>query len=205
MITRLLAVLIVLALSACNTSNSNTPTIPGSGTPVKALTVKGAMVSLDGTYANATLNGCRTKSGIDVREAVVISGSVWTYTRFSYSTTDGSCSAGETQVAGIVATLSSSSTGAITGWSDSGIATTAPTAADASGPLSNTESYTTLSLTATIVTGAGAYNMATAGDSINFFYIIDDTGAANILYIPDLNAANPMLSATPSGNFIKIK
>lgn len=196
MIIRVLAVLFVVALSACKVE----PDI-GGNSPLSVLTVSGIQVSLDGSYTT----GCRTKSGIDVVEGVVINGTTWSYARSSYSTNDGSCAAGETLAATVIATISApGSTSAITGWTDSGVATAAPTAVDLSGPLSDTESYTVLSLTTAAATGGGAYTLAAMGDSVSFYYIVDDTGLANVMYIPDFDAANHMLSATPSGNFIKI-
>lgn len=197
-ITRFIIVLFLLALSACNSGGGGSG---GGSTSLSVITISGVQASLNGTYTT----GCRTKSGVDVVEGLVINGTNWSYARSAYSTSDGSCSAGETLDSTIIATISASgATSAITGWSDSGLATAAPMAADASGSLSNTESYTALSLTAMAVTGAGAYNLGTMGDSVNFYYIVDDTGLSSILYIPDFDAVDPMVSATPSGNFVKL-
>lgn len=194
MITRVIVVLLVLALPACNDPSK-------INSSVSVITVSGAQVSLNGTYTT----GCRTKSGVDVIEGIVINGGTWTYARDSYTTSDGSCGGTATTASSIIATLSSSgAAGAIAGWSDSGVTATAPTAADSSGPLSNTESYTVLTLTATAVTGTGAYTLASAGDTVNCYYIFDDTGLPNRLYIPDFNAVDHMLSATPSGSFMKL-
>lgn len=183
------SLIIALSLSACGGGGGG----GGGGPGGLVLAVSGAQVSLTGTYTT----GCRTKSGIDTIEDMVISGSSWSYTRTSYGTADSSCGGAGTTTATGAGTSSTGATGAITGWTeDDGLTpATAPTAADLSGPLSDTEAYTSLTLTVTAASGAFPWAVT---DVVPYFYIVDDTGAANILYIPD-----SATTATPSGSFTK--
>ncbi len=195
---RITAVLFVLALSACGGGGAGGG--GGGSTPISVITVSGVQTSLDGTYTTF----CRTKSGVDVVEGLIISGGNWAYTRYSYTTIDGSCGAGETLASSVLAALSATgTTGAIAGWTESGNPAAAPPASGG-GLLNDTESYTQLSLTAATVTVAGTYTLGAMGDTVDFYYIVDDTGANDILYIPDFDAVNPMVSATSSGSFTRI-
>jgi len=69
-------------------------------------------------------------------------------------------------------------------------------AADALGALSDTESFTALTLTVTAASGAFPWAVS---DVVDYFYIVDDTGVANVLYVPDT-----MTTASPSGSYTKI-
>jgi len=162
----------LLLLNACSSDSTTTTTT--SGTDISVIGVSGVPVVLSGTYST----GCYGTNGGSVLEGLVISGNTWNYTQTSY--TDGACSAGAV-VSTAAATLTASADQSITGWFDGNASAAAPTAADGSGPLSDTEPFTPLLLTVTNVTGSFVGQVA-AGDTSPLFYVVDDTGVNNILY-----------------------
>ena len=161
----------LLLLNACSSDSSTTTS---SGTEISVIGVSGVTVGLNGTYSTV----CYGSNGGSTLESIVISGNTWNYTQTTY--TDGACSAGA-DVGTAAATLTASADQSITGWYDGNASATAPTAADGSGPLSNTEPFTPLLVTITGVTGSFVGGIS-AGDTSPLFYIVDDTGANNILY-----------------------
>lgn len=182
--------IMTLVLSACGGGGSAQVTVT-STTGISVAAVSGGTVTLDGTYST----GCYGAGANFVKEDLVISGNTWNYVMGEYnsSTCTTTVNAGA-----ISATLATSATGnvTITGWVDGmGATTTAPTAADGSGPLSNSETVTPLDLT--VVSASGSMN-APVGATFPMFYVVDDTAANTVLYRDYQYSAG---TGTVAGNF----
>lgn len=164
---------IALNLQACGGDDD-----PASSSPISIMGVDGMMTSIEGVWKRP----CVTDS-TDVVWSHTFSGSVLTIEETTYTTTDASCGGTATVANTYVATVSVGDTIAITGWVDGmGSATTAPTAIDASGALSDTESVTALTTTFTSSTNTGAIAV---GDAFSAFYVLDNTGTPNLMYGED--------------------
>lgn len=171
----------VAALLLLNACSSDSTTTTASGDAVSAITVSGNTVSLDGTYTT----GCHERNGgaDSAKEDLQIAGNIFTYTNTDYS---GPVCATTVETGTLTATMTAGTTSAITGWVDGGGSpATAPMAADSSGPLSDTEAFTPIAVTVTSVTGTIFGPTVTEGYESKLFYIIDDTGANNIMYRDD--------------------
>jgi hypothetical protein len=153
------------------------------------LTISGGMVALTGNYQSE--GGCHASSGGgSTRETLEVSGNQWHYDSADYSS--GDCTGVAVDSSSIDATIVVAGTAAITGWVDSSEAPeVAPPALDGSGPLSDTESYTNLTLTITaVVNNAGI----SVGDTADIYYIVDDTGATGLKLWRDKTATKAVIS-----------
>ena len=196
LITVASAISALILINGCS-SDSATTTAAGSGAEVSVIGVSGVTVGLNGTYST----GCYTTGGgsTSTKEDVVISGSTWTNTTTDY--TDSTCVAGP-DAGAITATIGAGSDLTIAGWKDgSGSIVSAPTAADGSGLLSDTEPFTPLTVTVTAVTG-NYVGQVPVGYVAPLFYIVDDTGTNNMLY-RDKNYENGDLHAGTMDPFTK--
>ena len=154
-----------LMLSGCDTAV--TDLLTGlTGDSIYVTTVSGNTMNLDGSYST----GCYGTSAPYTEELLVILGTSWSYTQNEHQTAD--CSDAATTAFALPAIpISAGGPGAISGWSDGTDAIVAPpTAADGS-TLSNTEAYTSLTLT---IPGGATNTM---------FYIVDDTNIAAGTYV----------------------
>jgi hypothetical protein len=176
----------LLLLGACSGSDSKLITEFDGGNasgPIEIITVSGVMIDLTGTWNTA----CRTDmdSGTDTDEEIVFDGNTATYNNYLYPSSDASCTGTQSVDYGFVATVvADTSNSAITEWRNgAGDTVPAPMAADNSGVLSDTESFTNLEFTLTAennLPGAGV------GDAVNQVYVVDDTDApTTILYRGD--------------------
>lgn len=171
----------LLALGACSSSTETTTTTPGGGGggskgTIDIVTVSGVTETLTGLWAG----DCRNEDGVEMNEALFFAGSTVNYEQFSYTTTDLSCGGTATSKGSYAATVTTSSTSAISSWIiGNGSATSPPAAQDGSGPLSITEDYTPLTYKITAIAGL---NGAAVGDSLQFAYILDDTSSSKYLY-----------------------
>jgi len=168
---------IALALAACfHDSDDSPPPV----TSVDVLTVSGVTMPLDGTWERP----CDTKSpdGPDYLVSVIISGTSAVHGDYLYASNDGSCSGAETIDTVIDITGKAGAVTAITGWVDFGcVPAPPPQAKDGSGPLSNTESVTTITGIINSVTPANP--AITPGMEVTSFYVVDDTVAgAPVMY-----------------------
>lgn len=166
-------------LSACLSDNDDSPTPAAPTAPVSVLAASGAMAVLEGTFTRP----CDSRSATDSEQnTVTISGNTWNNVWNTYGTAD--CSGTIISVGTYTATLTVDGTGAITGWvDDSDVSVVAPAAADGLGStLSDTASYSTLTVTFTAINAPNDANAPTVGQSANTFYIVDDTGTGLILY-----------------------
>lgn len=176
---------ILLMLAGCS-SNSNDSTDNGMNNeaagPVMIIAVSGNMIDLTGTWETA----CRTDmtEGTDTDEEIVFDDDTETYNHYSYTSSDGSCTGTQSVDYGHAATVvADTSNSAITGWRNGmGDPAAAPTAADNSGPLSDTEAFTNLEFT---LTSLNNISDVAVGDTVNFVYVVDDTGATPIIYRGD--------------------
>lgn len=172
-------ILMSLALTACfHDSDSDDPTF-GLAPSIDVITVSGATVALDGTLVRpCAINA----SGFDYLVTETISRNSGVHTDYLYTSTDGSCSGAETIEAVYKVTFKTGSVMAITGWVNlSGISVTPPQAQDSSGPLSGTESVTSLIMTINSVDPADPD--LTPGTELPAFYVVDDTVAgAPVMY-----------------------
>lgn len=168
---------------------TNTTTTTTASTEVKVTTISGVQVSLDGSY----ITGCHDNGGGNsIEEFLAIASDVWTYTARKY-TGNTTCAGTPATIQKVVATLTATAGGdkAIVGWvegNDNAVA--APAAADASGPLSDTEPYTPMTI---VVTSSEDPSIAVGFTNTNLYYIVDDKGAKLRLYRDG--------DATHAGNF----
>jgi len=177
-----------LVLNACGSSSSSTTT-EDTGGNISITTVSGGTLSLTGSYASA----CYDNGGTFQIDTHTWTGANLTYNQKTY--TASGCATLATSTDLFTATAVAGSNSAISSWVDGmSTTTTAPTAADASGPLSDTEAYT--AITVTIVTADGSSGIS-VGTVATTFYIVDDTGTSLILYRDDsattATTADPLL------------
>jgi len=138
------------------------------------------MKTLVGTYTSACYDIGAGSSRQDIHDYGASDDNTLIVTANVYdAVTD--CSANRVQST-IVAAVTAGGSVAIQGWEmgDNG-GTFPPTAADASGLLDLNESVTVLNLAITTVTGTQFDGIA-AGDAVNLFYVVDDTGTGIVLY-----------------------
>lgn len=182
-----------LILSSCSGSGKSPTNTPPENTAttseVKVTTISGVQTSLDGSY----VTGCHDSSGGNsTEEFLTIAGSVWTYSAKRYignATCTGSPATDQEVVATLTATTGADK--AIVGWLDGDKnAVPAPTAADASGSLSDTEAYTPMTI---VVTNSEDSSIPVGTTNTNLYYIVDDKGAKLRLYRDS--------DATHAGNF----
>ncbi len=171
--TQLLIIALTLVVSACNTDPVKTS---GAISSVEVIGVSGNKIDLIGIWETACYG-----SSPERRDVVVFGEPNIMLTGYTYTTTDLSCGGVETVDWSDSASLKiASSTSAISAWQDgAGMSTSAPTAADNSGPLSDTESFTELTATITELTDT---NKGSIGDVAKIFYIVDDTSTPAIMY-----------------------
>ncbi len=161
---------VILLLNACDTI-VNPNIVDFSEISVAAHSTIDA--GLDGTYTT----GCYPGGDGTINEDLRIRGNTWNYTINDFTSSD--CST--TPAAGTISgTFKIDGTDIDATWVDgAGGTTTAPLAAIDDGSfLNNPESVTPLLIT---ISGATGSLSATSGTSA-FFYVVDDTGADNVLY-----------------------
>lgn len=179
---RLMAIPFVMALGACSSANDAVDALQDLG---DALTGSVDIVSVSGNSTDVSGNwqtGCYDMGGAETKEELIFTLQAVEYTNNSYSSTDGTCTGTATLNMSYSATVEmATSSDAIGWWQDGTGATVAPpAAADGSGSLSDTESFTDLTYTFTAISGIGG---VAVGDAFHFFYILDDTAAnTSILY-----------------------
>ncbi len=164
------------SLALLNGCSSDTTTTGGN--PISVISVSGVMVSLDGSYSTDCVDRSLEGGSDYYKSTKTISGSSLVGRSAEYS--DSACTA-ETDFGTVEGTISAGNISAITGWI--GITGGAPTASDGSGPLSDTEAVTLLTVTVTAVSGFNAG--LPLGTAIPVFYVVDDTGVKNIHYEDD--------------------
>ena len=195
----------LLFINACSSSSSTSGGGAGAGgggggvaTTVDVITVSGATVPLTNVYSTGCyVTGASTSSF----ETLTVTFGLWAYSKANYSDTNCLTNTSEGTVAGA---LVAGNVSAMTGWVNGGGGgpATAPTAADSSGPLSDTESFTALTLTVTDSTGDFAASIL-VGNVINLYYIVDDTGTKTVLYRDD-DYNNGVLTTSISDPFIQL-
>lgn len=164
-------VIVLLALGACSSGSSDGQLIPVASYDV--LTESGVKMSLDGLWIRPCELGGQ-QGDPDALTTHDFSGSSLIVTSYSYTSSDGSCTGTQTTDSLIEATFTAGSVTAITGWVDfDGNLANPPLAQDGSGPLSNTESVT--SLTFTVVSAVPADPELPPGKTVPMFYVVDDT------------------------------
>ena len=149
---------------------------------IKVITVSGETVILDGTLARPCDTRPAGEGGNDYLITESISGLSGVLTEFSYTSIDGSCTGAETVDVVIDVTFTRGDVMAITGWLDlDETIAPAPSAQDASGPLSDNESVTSLTLTIDLITPPDPGTPV--GTEVPWFYVVDDTvPSAPVLY-----------------------
>ena len=180
---------VLLLLNACSSDSTTDAT---DGTDIPVVTISGVTTGLNGTYST----GCYGNANPYTEETLVVSGNTWNYTNTTY--TDVGCTAGAAVFGTISGTIAASVESAITGWvNGNGDPDLPPITANFSGPLSETESFTTLTLT--ISAGTGEFSAIPANTTGPLFYVVDDTGTNNILYRDDdfENGSNSASTADP--------
>lgn len=160
-----------LGLFACGSSGD------GAGPSISVIAVSGATITLDGEYKSGCLP-VEGGGGFNV-ESLTVSGNIVIATTTDYGS-DSTCTT-STDLGTFTATIAvDGANSAITGWVDgTGSDSPPPEAAGGSGPLSNTEPFTPLTLTITAITGS---KEGDALPTFKIFFIIDNTGTANVLY-----------------------
>lgn len=159
---------VLLSLMACGSDDTSTSST--SGDSVVVTTVSGVTLSLDGAWAR----DCHfsNDTGSDSQQTHIFSGSTITVADATHTTVDGSCG-GTPTVKNIVVTAVSGSVAAISGWVDGmDTASAPPNAEDGSGALSGTEAVTMIGLS---IVSAPAGSGLSAGDTLDTFYVVDDT------------------------------
>ncbi|VAW61872.1 hypothetical protein MNBD_GAMMA08-2250 [hydrothermal vent metagenome] len=178
---KLAVVPFLLALGACSSSSSTAPA--GGGATLQVITTSDTFMDLDGTY-----NICYARSNggvLSTLDEVVISGSSFSMTSQDYSL--AGCSApidgADSAAAGIVSIATPGVSNSVTDWVDGSDVSTTPPTASAGGALSETASYTLLSVTFS-GTPTGNFSSITVGTPVSIFYVVDATvsGVAPILY-----------------------
>lgn len=165
----------LLLLNACSSDSDSTTA--ADGTEIRVATISGVTAGLNGTYST----GCHGDGGGSVNETLEIAGNTWNYTSTGYASADCSGTGTDSTIA---ATISADADTAITGWVDGvGDSVPGPDAADASGAIGDSETVTPL--TATISASTGDFAGIPANTTSPLFYVVDDTGANNILYRDD--------------------
>lgn len=167
------AATVLLLANGCSSDSSTT-----SSTPISVIAVSGATVTLDGTYTSGCVDRSLEGGSGYYLDSGTITGSSLNVSAAEYS--DAACTV-ETDSGTLTGTLSVGSTSAISGWTGNG--SSAPIASDASGPLSNTEAVTLLTLKN--ISGTGFNAGIPAGFELALFYVVDDTGAKKVLYEDD--------------------
>lgn len=171
LITVLSAISAFALLSGC--SSSGVPALPGT-VPVLT-TVSGVTHDFKGTYIAA----CHADGAAFTTESIIISGSVWAYTKADFS--DVGCGTPTTSGTIVGNFAVNGTVSAITAWVDgAGAAATAPAAANGSGSLGLAE-FSPLSYEVVEITGSFVGSLAIS-DVVSLFYVVDDTGAKAILY-----------------------
>ena len=162
---------IITFVSSCSDDNTAPATI-------SVTTISGVKITLAGAYKTSCLND---GSGNGFIETINFDGASWSFTAEAWSG-DPLCSNSPTTTESVSASSTENTSDiSITGWVLSvGSAATPPVASDSSGPLSNTESVTPITV---IITESG-FGFPIGGSG-SLFYVVDDTTASTILYQDD--------------------
>jgi len=190
--TGLIAVPFLIMLGACSSTDDVADALDElTNTTIDIASVSGNTGDISGTWKT---NCARGDGAGDSNETLTFASLAVEYTNASYTSTDGSCTGTETVNMSYTAAVQVGSNDAIGGWQDgTGATTTAPDAADGSGSLSDTESFT--GLTYTFSTLSGIEGVA-VGDSHNTFYILDDTATnSSTLYRGDYTEQSTLTGA----------
>ena len=169
----------IFTLSACfhDSDDDVSSGTQAASKSIYVVTVSGDTEALDGTLTRP----CATNAlNQDYRLTETISGTSATRTEYLYTSNDGSCSGVEIVDAVYDVTFRAGGVMAITGWQDlGGVDVPPPLAQDGSGPLSETESVTSLILTINSVTPPNP--SYPPGSEWLTFYVIDDTVAFSVV------------------------
>ncbi len=192
--TQLMIIPLALALGACVDDSSDSDANTGSA--ISVITVSGGTLDLTGTWkTECYTSNSGTTNAEDVQESIVFSSAgTAEYSSNSFTSTDASCSSGQSLTRGYTANVAVQGTLAVEGWEDGMNAATTPATAQDSSALSNNESFTDLMFTLTILGNMGDF--LRVGDKVQMGYIVDDTGSDNILYRVDNKTPQPSLAST---------
>lgn len=194
---RKMLLVLVIALHGCDGGESAAPRIAGDPAPgvsgIEVLAISGVDYALDGTYDA----GCHDHAGAspDSRDKFTVSGSSYVSLELNYTSTDGTCSAGETErlreEASIVASLSA---GAISGW----VGIVGSPAANDGSLVGTGASYTPLVATVTRSVDNGVDVPAQVGATRDLFFVVDNTpGGPVALYRQTCYTVSATCMTTP--------
>ncbi|MDQ7059281.1 MAG: hypothetical protein Q9N62_13115 [Ghiorsea sp.] len=181
----LVAAAALIGLSGCSSDSSTTAAGAGAtGAAPTGTTVSGNVFTIDGIWKSSCFPSGAAGSP-DEMDTITFNGATGNVVVTTYTSTDSTCTGTATALGNFDVVVATGATEAITGWQNlaTGAVALAPAAADGSGPLPTTASFTKTTATVTAATASliASGNVA-VGDIVDVSMIIDDTGLPVVGY-----------------------